>query len=151
MAAGAFTVYSNAALGLSNGSFDLASNTLVMVLLSNSYAPNPNSDSTWANASAYEMPTANGYTQGGVALSGVSNTLTGATVTFTATAPSWSGFSATFKYAAIVRRAGSSLAPTDLLLCYCDCNTSGGTLTGDGGALTITPSASGIFTLTHTP
>lgn len=151
MAAGAFTVYSNAALGISNGSFDLATNTFVVVLLSGSYSPQPNTDSTWANVSTYELPTGNGYTAGGQVLTGVTNTLSGGTVTFTAASPSWTGFSGTFKYAAIVRRASGTLASTDLLLCYVDTNTSGGTITGDGGTLTISPNASGIFTITHTP
>lgn len=151
MAAGAFTVYSNAAFEMSKGSFDLSTDTYIIALLTGSYSPQPNTDSTWANVSSYELPTGNGYTQGGATLGSISNTLSGATVTFTSAAPSWTGFSATFKYAAIVRRASGTLQSTDLLLCYVDCNTSGGTITGDGGTLTITPNAAGIFTVTHTP
>ena len=150
MAAGSFTVYSNAALGMSKGSFNLASDTLVMTLLTSSYTPAPNTDATWTTISANEVSTGSGYTAGGVVLSGVSDTLSSATVTFTCTAPTWASFSAVFRSAVIVRRAGGALAGTDLLLSYCDCS-GGGSITGGGGTLTITPNASGIFTITHTP
>lgn len=151
MAAGAFIVYSNAALEMSKALFNLSSDTLVMVLLSNSYTPAPNTDHLWSDVSPYELATAGGYTAGGVVLSGVTDTLTGATVTFTCTAPTWAAFSATFAYAAIVRRAGGSLVAGDLLVCYFAAVSGGGTVTGGGGTLTITPNASGIFTITHIP
>lgn len=150
MAAGAFTVYSNGALNMSKAGFNLATDTLVMTLLTNSYTPAPNTDATWTTISANEVATGGGYTAGGVVLSGVTDTLSTATVTFTCTAPTWATFTAVFRYAVIVRRAGGALAGTDLLLCYCDCS-GGGSLTGGGGTLTITPNASGIFTITHSP
>lgn len=151
MAAGAFTVYSNAALSMSKGSFNLASDTLVMALITASYTPAPNTDALWSAVSANEVATGAGYTAGGVVLAGVTDTLTTATVTFTCTAPTWSAFSATFKYGVIVRRAGGSLVAGDLLLSFFDANSGGGSITGGGGTLTVTPNASGIFTLTHTP
>lgn len=151
MAAAAFTVYSNAALGLSKGNFNLASDTLVMVLLTGSYTPAPNTDTLWSDVSANELASASGYTAGGVALSSVSDTLTTATVKFTAAAVTWAAFSATCRYAALVRRAGGSLVSGDLLLAYCDLTNGGGNLVGGGGTLTITPNASGIFTITHSP
>jgi hypothetical protein len=150
MAAGAFTAYSNAVLSLTQGALALSSGTYVMVLLSNAYTPAPNSDTHWSDISANEIATGSGYTQGGVVLSSVTDTLAAGTITFNATPPSWPTFSATFRYAAIVRRAGSSLAGTDPLVCYCDC-TGAGSVTGGGGTLTITPNASGILTITHTP
>ena len=150
MAAGSFTVYSNGALNLSKAAINLATDTLVMVLVTNAYTPAPNTDALWSAVSANEVATGLGYTAGGVVLAGLSDTLTTATVTFTCTAPTWASFSAVFRYAVIVRRAAGALAAGDLLLTYCDC-TGGGSLTGGGGTLTITPNASGIFTITHTP
>lgn len=149
MAASAWTVYSNAALGLTNGDFDLNGDTFIIALLTNSYTPAPNTDTTWSNVSAYEVGTGSGYTAGGVTLSQTC-TLSTATVTFDAVDPSWSGFSATFRYMVIVRRAGGALAPSDLLLCYSD-GTGGGSITGGGGTFTVTLNASGIFTVTHSP
>lgn len=151
MAAGSFTVYSNAALELGKANFNLASDTFVMVLMTSSYTPAPNTDQQWSDILANQVATGGGYTTGGVVLSGVTFTLSTATSTFTCTAPAWAAFTATFKYAVIVRRAGGALANGDLLLCYADANSGGGSITGGGGTLTITPNASGIFTITHSP
>ena len=150
MTVSAWTVYSNAAEEVNNGSFNLTSNTLVMCMLTTAYTPAPNTDSTWNNCSTYEVATGSGYTQGGVVLSGQSVSLTSATVTFTCTSPSWTTFAATFRFLVIARRAGGSLASTDLLLCYCDA-TGGGSITGGGGTFTVAISGSGIFTTTHNP
>lgn len=151
MAAGAFTVYSNAALGMSKGSFNLSTDTYVMTLINNSYTPNANTDTLWSSVSANELSTAGGYTAGGVALASVTDTLTTATVTFTSASPSWATFTAgPFRYGVIVRRASGSLAAGDLLLCYSDLG-GGSTLTGAGGSFTVTISGSGIFTITHSP
>ena len=148
MAATAWTVYSNAALEITNGSFDLASNTFYVILLTASYTPAPNTDTLYSDISANEVAAGSGYATGGVTLTGVTNTLSGGTVTFNSANPSWASFSATFRYAAIIQRAGASPAGTDKLLCYTDSGTS---ITGGGGTFTITMNASGIFTATHSP
>jgi hypothetical protein len=151
MAAGAFTLYSKSVLALTKGSMNLSSDTFILALLNNSYTPNPNSDALWSDVSSYELGTASGYTAGGVALASEADTLTSATVTFTAASPSWSSFSAgPFRYAVVSRRAGGSLVSGDLLLCYSDL-TGGGTITGSGGTYTVTISGSGIFQVTHSP
>ena len=149
MAAGAFIPYSNAALGISKGSFNLSTDTYVLTLINNSYVPAVATDSTWANVSADELTTAGGYTAGGVALTSVTDTLSTNTVTFTCANPSWATFSAgPFRYGVIVRRAGGSLVSGDLLLCYSDLG-GGSTITGTGGTFTVTINASGIFQITH--
>lgn len=150
MAAGAFTFYSNAALEMGNGNFDFSTDTYIFALLTTSYTPAPNTDSTWANVSADEVASGGGYTAGGVVLSGVSYTLATATTTFTATSPTWASFSATFRYGVVVRRAGGSVASSDLLLCYSDLG-GGSSIIGGGGTLTVTISGSGVFTITHSP
>lgn len=149
MAAGAWTVYSQAVLEMGQGGFTLPSSTLVMCLINNSYVPAVNTDATWANVSADELATGGGYTAGGDVLSGVSWTTSGGTATLTATSPTWASFTDTCRYAVIVQRAGASLASTDKLLAYSDLG-GGGTITGGGGTLTISLAA-GIFTETHTP
>ena len=151
MSAGNFTVYTLAAEGIGNGSFNFSTDTYVMALATGSYSPLPNTDQHWSDVSANEVANGNGYSTGGVALSGVTWTQSSGTMTFTCTAPTWATFTATFKYAVVARRAGVSLAGTDLLLCYVDCSSGGGSLTGGGGTLTITPSGSGVFTVTHSP
>jgi hypothetical protein len=151
MAAGAFTLYSNAVLALMDGAMNLSSDTFIMALIGNGYTPVPNTDAQWSAASANELATANGYTAGGAVLATETTTLSGQIVTFTAASPSWPAFSAgPFRYGVICRRAGSSLVATDLLLCFSDL-TGGTTITGTGGTYTITISASGIFQATHSP
>lgn len=151
MAAGSIVVYTQAIQNLGQKLFDLDTDTLVMALLTSSYTPNANTDATWADVSATEVASGSGYTAGGVVLSGLSWSVATATNTFTFTAPTWATFAATFKYGVVVRRAGASLAAGDLLLCYFDANSGGGSVTGGGGTLTVTPNASGIFTITHSP
>lgn len=144
-------MYSNAVLEITKGQMNLSSDTFVMLLVGNGYTPAPNTDSTYANVSANELASGSGYTVGGVVLASETDTLTTATVTFTATSPSWSSFSAgPFRYAVICRRASGSIASGDLLLCYSDL-TGSGTITGTGGTYTITISGSGIFQVTHSP
>ena len=151
MAAGAWTVYSNAVLGISKGSFNLSTDNYNIILVTNSYTPAPNTDTTYSNVSANELTTSGGYTVGGVTLTSTSDTLTTATVTFTSANPSWASFTAgPFRYGVIVRRAGGSLVSGDLLLCYSDLG-GGSSITGAGGTLTVTMNASGIFTITHSP
>lgn len=151
MAAGAFTLYSKSVLALTKGLIDLSADTFIMALINNSYVPAPDTDALWSDVSANELSTASGYTAGGVMLASETDTLTSATVTFTATSPSWASFSAgPFRYGVIARRAGGSLVSGDLLLCYSDLS-GGGTITGSGGTYTITISGSGIFAATHTP
>lgn len=151
MAASAFTLYSNAVQEITKGQMNLSSDTFVLVLVGNGYTPAPNTDALWSAISANELATAGGYTAGGVVLASETDTLTAATVTFNATSPSWTSFSAgPFRYAVIVRRAGASLVAGDLLLCYSDL-TGSGTITGTGGSYTVTINPSGIFTVTHTP
>jgi hypothetical protein len=150
MAAGAYNLYSQALLEMGNGSFNLSTNTFVMILATSAYTPAPNTDATYANVSADELATGNGYTVGGEVLSGVTFTTTGGVATFTCTSPTWASFSGTFRYGIILSRAGSSLASTDKLLCYSDLG-GGASVTGGGGTLTVTTNASGIFTISHTP
>lgn len=151
MAAGAFTLYSKSVLALSQKAINLAADVFVMTLHTNTYVPAANTDALWSDVSATELATALGYTAGGLALTSETDTLTAGTVTFTATSPSWSGFTAgPFRYAVITHRAAGALVAGDLLLCFSDL-TGGGSISGIGGVFTVTISGSGIFAITHTP
>jgi hypothetical protein len=206
-ASGPFVLYPQALLEMGNGGFDFSANTFVMILATTSYTPAFATDATYANVSADELPTGNGYTVGGVALTDVTYELSSAVFTgsisgtaltvgsltsgavaigqavvgvgvapgtiitggsgtawtvnnsqtvastslvssmsvFNAASPSFASFSATFRYGAILSRAGASLASTDKLLFLADLG-GGASTTGGGGTLTITIPTPGIYT-----
>jgi len=151
MAAGAWTVYSNAALEMTQAVFNLATDTYFMILATNSYVPAPDADFQYSNVSTNEVATGGGYTVGGVKLTSQTDTRATSTVTFTAANVTWASFTATFRYGVIVRSAnGTGLAAADKLLCYSDLG-GGSSITGGGGTLIIQPNTSGIFTVTHNP
>lgn len=152
MAAGAWTVYSQAALSIAQAALSLNDTTKFrLILVTASYTPAPNTDHLYSDVSANELTTSGGYTVGGVALATVTDTLTTATVTFTAASPTWAGFSNTFRYGVIVHTASVGVPIAgDLLLCYSDLG-GGSNIVGGGGTLTVTISGSGIFTITHSP
>lgn len=148
MAVGSFTLYSNALQEMTTGSFDLPVDNYRMVLMGNTYVPQPNVDTNWGDISAAELPSNGGYTQGGILIQNMTSTQSDGVVTVTCNPVVWSAFTAMFYYAVIVRQAGVALVASDLLLCYFSTN---GGIGGDGGLMTVTPSASGLFTITHTP
>jgi hypothetical protein len=146
-----FTLYSNAVLEIGEGAFNLASDTYFMILATSAYVPAPDSDATYANVSASEVPTGAGYTLGGLKLSGVSYSLAGATSTFTFSAASWAAFSAALRYGVVIRSAnGVNLQATDKLLCFSDLG-GGSTITGNGGTFIVSPGGGGVFQATHAP
>jgi hypothetical protein len=151
MAAGSVTLYSNALLEISKKQFDLSADTIVAVLLAATYTPAPDTHKLWSDVSANELPTAGGYTAGGVALTGQTMTLTGAVSTFTAANVSWAAATLTAKYCALVHRAAGALVAGDLLLAYVDLNSGGGSLSPTSGTLAVNWNASGICTFSHTP
>ena len=151
MAAGAWTVYSNAVLEMTQAVFNLSTDTYFMILATTSYVPAPDTDFQYSNVSANELTTAGGYTVGGVKLTSVTDTRATGTVTFTSANATWASFTATFRYGVIVRSAnGTGLAATDKLLCYSDLG-GGSSITGGGGTLIVQPNTAGIFTVTHSP
>jgi hypothetical protein len=151
MAATAWTMYSNAVLGVAKAQFNLNSDTFVLTLHTASYTPAPDTNALWSAVSSSELTTANGYTAGGKTLTTLATTLTAGTVKMDADDISWAAFSAgPFRYAVLTRRAGASLVAGDFLLCFSDL-TGGGTLTGVGGAYNIVFDAAGILNGTHTP
>jgi len=150
MTAGPWTYYSSALLGTTHGSFNLGTDTLVMILMLPSYRPSTQVDVTYGDVSAFELPTGNGYTVGGTVIPSVTDTLVGDVVTLRASAASWAAFTAQFRWAVIVRQAGATLAPTDLLLAVADC-TGADALAGTGPLLIMADPSIPIFTFTHQP
>ena len=149
MAAGKWKLYEQGKKHLSDGTFDLDSNTFKMTLHNSSSNANTLSVSSVFADITNELTTAFGYTAGGVTLSGVTWTNASGTMTFTFTAPVWtaSGGSIVARYA-VIRASGTlnSLVDPILAVCLLDVTPADVTTT-TGNTLTITPNASGIFTL----
>lgn len=151
MAAGSVVVYTNAALLLGEKQYNLSSDTIDYVLCTSSYTPAPDTDSTYANVSSFELTTGGGYTSGGTVLTGTTWSQSGSTITFNAGNISYSSSTITAKYVVVIQRASTSLASTDKLLCYCDLNSGGGSVSSSNGTFAINWNASGLFTVTHSP
>lgn len=145
MAAGTFTLYGAAKENIAKALIDLDTDSFVVALLGAGYTPSVNVDDTWSDISANQI-TGTGYTAGGAALTSVTVTRSGGTVTFDAADVSWTSSTITAKYAVIAKKAGASLTGTDLLLGYVELET-GGTVSTTNGTLAIQWNASGIFTL----
>lgn len=93
-----------------------------------------------------ELATANGYTRGGAALSGLTLTQVNGVVTLNAANPNWTftGGGVTFKYAVII----DTTAPNKDILAVVDMDTSGGSVSFAAGAGTLNVNASGIYSWT---
>lgn len=148
MAAGPFTLYDSVAELIGDGTLDLDNDTFKMVLLSSSYTPDPAHDE-YADL-AGELSTANGYTSGGETLTGVTWSQSGGVASFDSNAVQWtaSGGSITARYAVIF----DDTATGDKLIGYALLDTTPANVTATAGnTFTVTPHASGWFTLTVNP
>lgn len=77
MSTGTNNFYGYYHLYLLNDTVELGSDTLYVALLTSAYTPSPNGDQKWADISANEIAAGNGYSTGGLALTGVAFTLSG--------------------------------------------------------------------------
>jgi hypothetical protein len=151
MAAGNFTVYSQAELEMGNAAFNFSTDTFVVVLLTSAYTPAPDTHATWADVSAFEVAAGGNYAAGGQVLAGLTWTTSGGIAALKASNVSWPASTITAKYPVIVRRAGASLVSTDKLFGFFDVNSGGGSLSTVDTPFNITWNASGIVTGSHTP
>lgn len=144
---GPFTVFDWALLKMDSGAFDLDSHTFKAVLLGSAQAISrsfvgASGDCRYADLTA-ELATANGYTAGGLALT---PSLTRPSASVVKWAPAnwfWSptGAGLTFKYLAIYDDTDAN----DSLLCFCDMDVGGSTVTNTVPPLQFTPHANGII------
>lgn len=149
MAAGKWKVYEQGKKHLADGTFDLDANTYKVTLHSSSSNANTLSTSSAFADLTNELTTANGYTAGGITLTSVTWTNSSGTMTFTCAAPVWtaSGGSIVARFA-VIRASGTLNSIVDPILAVCLLDTTPADVTATtGNTLTITPNASGLFTL----
>jgi hypothetical protein len=150
MAAGNFTLDASAKLLALQGSLNLSTSSanIFGVLVTNTDTPAPITDSTYASISANEA-SGTGYTAGGQVMTGVSLTGSAGTVTFTTAAITWASSTISARYLFLVRRATAGTASSsDPLIGFVDLVGSSANLSTVNGSFTVTPNASGWFTLT---
>lgn len=145
MAAGKWKVYESAKEFIGDATIDLDTHTFKMALFLSTSNCNTLTHDQLADLTN-QHANANGYTTGGITLTGVTWTRSGGTVTFTCSAPVWTaaGGPITARFAVIY----DDTAGGDELLCVCLLDAAPADVTAtDGNTLTVTPHASGIFTL----
>jgi len=144
---GAFTVFDWSLLFIGDGSTDLLlpSSSFNLVLTTSAQVLTPDfvgasGNCQYSDLSA-ELPTASGYTAGGVPLSGVSISRSSSPVVeWDSSLARWSLTGPlTFKYMVIVNLS----TPNHNLVGYADMDTSGGSITAIPGVLSIAPAATG--------
>ncbi|MEN9885681.1 MAG: hypothetical protein RL758_259 [Pseudomonadota bacterium] len=123
-----------------------------IALVSSAWTPANSTDEVWADVSANEIANGNGYTTGGLALTGVTLTQTAGTVKFTGSAAVWtaSGAGIAAWRRGVVYYSGTLNAKVNPVVGHFlgDSAPADVPVTTSGNTLTITPNASGILTIT---
>lgn len=156
MAAGAIIIPNKAKLNLFNATNLLAANAAnwKLALVTSSWTPD-NSDTgneVWADVSANEIASGNGYTTGGIALTSVTLTLASGTVKFTSAAAQWtaSGAGIPAWRRGVIYYSGTLNSKVNPVLGHFlgDSTPADVPLTTAGNTLTVTPNASGLVAAT---
>ena len=157
MAMGTFTLFDTVTLWEADGTGILqAANPFSMILDQSADALTSSSASLYSNI-AHELTTGNGYTVGGVSLTGVSITRAGAVTTFTWLGPNpdWSasgGGIPAWRWMVIYVNATLNGHVNPLVgFCLGDGTNIDVPLTPSGTTISILPTGSGLITITHTP
>lgn len=149
MAAGPFTFYDTVAELIADGTLDLDGHTFNLQLHTSSYTPSAAHDELADLTN--EVSNANGYTTGGVALTGVTWGQVGGVATFDSDPVVWNATSAgiTARYAVLI----DLTATNDKLIGYFLLDNAPANVTATAGnSLTVTPhNTQGWFQLTVNP
>lgn len=147
MAAATITFYQSFSEYLGDGTFDMDNNTFKVTLHTSTYTPSASTHTVYANLTN-ELSTANGYTNGGQALSSVVWTRTSGTTKFDAADTVWTaaGGSIVARYA-VIRAVGTLNGVVDPLVAYILLDSAPADKTStDTNTFTLAWNASGILT-----
>lgn len=144
--ASSLTIYNKAKEELFKGNVDLDGATIKLALVTSSYTPAPTTDNEWADVSANEVASGDGYTTGGETLASLSVSESGGTVTFDAADVTWSSLSKTFRYG-VLYISGTVDGVVNPLLAYILFDTTPADVTISGVDFLVQWHGDGIFTL----
>lgn len=133
-------VFNKAPLYIGSGVIDLDDNTLMCMLLADTYTPDA-TDVVKADLVAHELGAGSGYNTGGVALANVTWTESGGITTLDADDPLWTSFSATARYG-VVYDDTPTTPVIDPLIVLLDLLAN---KTGQGGNFYLTLHANGLM------
>ena len=138
--------YYQAGLYRNNGTINLLNPAITMALVSKDYTPDLDLHTIWADVSANEVATGDGYTTGGVALTTLALARTGPLTTWDADDITWANLTKTFKYGVIYLNdtVGAVVKP---LIAVVDFDNSSGTaeVTSGGIDFQFIVAANGLF------
>ena len=147
MAAGAWTKFDKAVYYGMIGTIDYddaGAGIFKCALLADTYTPDT-TDDTWADLSAHDLGTANGYTAAGVALTSVTYTNATGTDTWDCDNPTWTAAGGSIgpaKYAVMYHVASGKL------ICYCELEVGSTKTATTGNDFVIQNSTSGVYSIT---
>lgn len=104
---------------LGDGTIDLDTDTINCAIMASGWTPNAATQGVWADISASEIANGNGYTTGGVALTGKTYIATGGVAAFKSSNPGWTGSGAGFagRYY-VFYKVGTANSKTNPLIGY---------------------------------
>lgn len=152
MAAGAIVIPDKAKLNLFSAT-DLLNpaNTFKLALIASTWAPANGTDEVFADVTG-ELVTANGYTAGGIALTGVALTQTAGVVKFTAAASVWTAAVGSIPAwrRGVIYAVGTLNGKVNPIVGHFlgDATPADVPATTAGNSLTVTPNAAGFLTVT---
>lgn len=154
MASGAFTIPNKSLLNMVNATDLLEQATYKLALIASSWTPADTTDEVFADVTG-EIANGNGYTSGGITLSNVTLTRSGAVVTFTSDSAVWtaSGGNIPAWRRAVLYASGTFNGKLNPLLAHFlgDSAPADIPATTPPNTLTFTPNASGILAITKSP
>lgn len=148
-------LYSYGLNGILLGQFNLnpSTSSFALILAAPNYVPAPASHSLYSDVSPFELPSGNGYTQGGLLLQGA--TLSAPANVFNSGPVTWPALAAgPFRYAICLHVSnGQQPQASDRLLFCSDLTGDGSSVSGIGAPYAVQPSTagSGWFSVSHTP